>query len=56
MSKKHECEAIKEGLGKKFGWSLEDRGNGWYIYNREGARSEAQCNYCPCCGEKLEDA
>lgn len=55
-TKKHCCQELKAGLGanSEFNWSLEDRGDGWYMYNASNQKSESRYNFCPCCGEKLE--
>lgn len=53
--KKHECPEFSSKLGAAsiFNWSLENRGDGWYMYNTAGERSKLKYNFCPICGEKL---
>ena len=54
-TRKHECEAAKDGFMREFGWSLENRGDGWYMYDKNGQqRSPSEYNFCPSCGERLE--
>lgn len=55
-TRKHECQALREGFGadSEFNWRLENRGDGWYMYNTAGQRSPSQYNFCPSCGERLE--
>ena len=51
---KHECPEIKKTFNTEFRWSLENRGDGWYMYNEKGERSKSQYNFCPSCGAKLQ--
>lgn len=47
--KRHECD---EGKDNELGFSVENRGAGWYLYkgNERGANP---INFCPFCGMKL---
>lgn len=48
---KHDCGNVPNGL------SLEDRGEGWFLYAGDD-RGANSCQFCPYCGEplKLDDS
>lgn len=55
-TKKHECPEFSSQLGADsgFNYSLEDRGDGWYLYAPSSEHSKLRYLFCPICGEKLE--
>lgn len=57
-TKIHDCDrGTKEKGPHNWVNSLENRGDGWYIYiSGTGLRGEKPCIYCPWCGEKLEES
>jgi len=45
--KVHKCEGSKDAP-----WTVENRGEGWYLYSGE-SRGANPINFCPGCGEPL---
>jgi len=33
--------------------TLENRGDGWYLYTADGDKGAKPCNFCIWCGQKL---
>ncbi len=53
-TKVHDCDrGTKEEDPHNWANSLENRGDGWYLYLGD-LRGDNPCSYCPWCGEKLE--
>ena len=51
--KKHECRGMKANFTVPMGWVLEDRGDGWRMYNQNGEKSAWSIHFCPQCSMKL---
>lgn len=53
--KQHKCEGMRK-LFKTEGWTLKNKGDGWYMYDGEGNRSPRPHSFCTQCDARLESA